>query len=152
MQYEVHKIEDIHQLEKVVPLFDAYRQFYKQSSDPSAAQKFLTNVFNDNTSILLVAYDKQKNEAIGFTQLYPMFSSVAMKKHWVLNDLYVKTEYRNQGIARLLIDAVHKFAIESGGDRITLKTEKTNTIAKHLYDELGYTMDNTFDHYTFYLK
>jgi len=68
------------------------------------------------------------------------------------NDLYVMPDYRKFGIAELLLDTVHRFAKDDGADRVALKTEKNNTIAKHLYQNLHYKLEHVFDHYTLYLK
>ena len=63
-------------LEAVVPLFDAYRQFYKQPSDPQAARVFLRDKFNHGESVVFLAW--QGPTPVGFTQLFPSFSSVSM--------------------------------------------------------------------------
>ena len=66
MPYEIHKITDVAQLNEIIPLFDDYRQFYRQTSDIPAVKNFLTNLFNSDASVIFAAYAKKK--AIGFTQ------------------------------------------------------------------------------------
>ena len=64
-------------LDLIVPLFDAYRQFYRQPSDPDRARRFLKERFEHNQSVIFLAF--ADGAAIGFTQLYPSFSSGAME-------------------------------------------------------------------------
>ena len=43
---------------------------------------------------------------VGFIQLYPSFSTVSLKRQWILNDLYVKEEYRNKGYAKETVSEI----------------------------------------------
>ena len=54
-------------LELVVPLFDAYRQFYRQPSDPEGARRFLRERFVREDWIVFLAV--APGAAVGFTQL-----------------------------------------------------------------------------------
>ena len=49
-------------------------------------------------SVVFIAFDEIN--PIGFVQLYPSFSSLSMKKSWVLNDLYVKKTGSKRALAR----------------------------------------------------
>jgi hypothetical protein len=82
-------------LEELVALFDQYRVFYKQPSNLEAARHFLKERFQTSDSTIFVA--RENSCGRGFTQLYPSFSSVSMKRIWILNDLFVETPYRKQG-------------------------------------------------------
>ena len=75
-------LEDV---DALVPLFDAYRQFYAQPSDKSRARNWLRARIGNNESVVLLA--ERDGAAIGFTQLYPMYSSVQTARIWVLNCL-----------------------------------------------------------------
>jgi hypothetical protein len=78
----------IENLEEIATLFDLCRVFYQQSSDIEAARNFIQDRFQQCDSTILVAIDN--GQAIGFTQLYPSYSSVSMKRIWILNDLFVR--------------------------------------------------------------
>ncbi len=75
-------------LELLVPLFDAYRQFYRKASDMALARQFLLERFQHNQSVIFLAL-QQDGAALGFTQLYPSFSSTAAARIFILNDLFV---------------------------------------------------------------
>jgi len=122
----------------LIPLFDGYRIFYRQSSDYIKAKNFLTDRIQHNESIIYIAYDEEN--AVGFTQLYPLFSSVTMQPMFLLNDLYVEDNYRNQGIGNLLIDKAKQLCKTFRYKGLAIQTEQSNP-AQHLYERLGFVKD-----------
>lgn len=134
-------------LELLVPLFDRYRQFYKQPTDFKGALKFLKQRFTNNESIVYLAFPTSDFKTpIGFTQLYPLFSSVSMKSIIVLNDLYIQEDYRGQGIGKALIDKVKQVCIEQNSKGIALQTEISNP-AQKLYEREGFTIDKDLQYF-----
>jgi len=131
-------------LNLIAPLFDAYRVFYKQDSDILEAEKFISERLENSDSIILLVTNQAEDEAFGFAQIYPSFTSIGMKKIFILNDLYVNEEYRKTGLARMLLEEVKSLAKENNVSKITLKTAHSNIIAKRLYESLGYERDNEF--------
>ena len=131
-------------LDGLVPLFDAYRQFYRQTADPGAARAFLAERLARAESVVFVASLPEADALVGFTQLYPLFSSVRMRRVWVLNDLFVSPDARRRGVARALMEAARAFAASTGAASLELATERTNTSAQRLYDDLGYEQDDAF--------
>lgn len=141
------KIEQltIYQLEKIVPLFDDYRQFYEQESDMDAARAFLKARLEKRQSVIFVA--QQDDDYVGFTQLYPTFSSVGLKPAYILNDLYVAQQARSQGVAKQLMTAAFQYAQEQNARYITLETAKDNRVAQALYRKMM-AEDTEVKHYT----
>ncbi|HMB90273.1 MAG TPA: GNAT family N-acetyltransferase [Rhodothermales bacterium] len=133
-------------LEVVVPLFDAYRQFYRKASDKEGARRFIEARLRNGDSVLLLAMDDEE-QAVGFTQCYPAFSSVRMRPIWILNDLFVAPTARRQGVAQALMDEAARYARHAGVIALALATEKDNDTAKALYEQLGYEQDTAFDYY-----
>lgn len=128
-------------LDAVVPLFDAYRGFYGQPSDPARARAWLSDRMERDESAVLVA--EREGELVGFVQLYPMFSSVRTARTWILNDLYVAEHARRGGAARALLDAATAFAREHGAGSISLETTRDNAAARALYRSAGWDEDTT---------
>jgi len=126
-------------------LFNLYRQFYKQKSDLEGAKVYLNERLENNDSILFVV--KERKSYIGFVQLYPSFSSVAMKKIWILNDLYVHENARKQGVATVLLDKAKSYAMKTGAKRISLSTAIDNAVAQKLYEKNGYKKETQFYYY-----
>lgn len=130
---------DLHDLDLIAPLFDAYRCFYAQPSDLQRARDWLQTRMQSNESVVLLA--EREGRAFGFTQLYPMFSSVRTARLWILNDLFVAEDARRFGIARKLLDAAARFARDDGGAGIMLETARDNTAARLLYAAAGWDED-----------
>src|SRR5882724_6759242 len=120
-------------LDVLVPLFDQYRQFYRQPGDPERAHRFLRERLERSQSVILLAFD---NTAIGFTQLYPSFSSGAMAPIFILNDLFVAPEARRRGVGSTLLHAAAQHGRDTGAIRLVLSTELTNTTAQSVYERM----------------
>ena len=138
---------DASHLDALAILFDGYRQFYRRPSDVDAARRFLAERLERDESVVFAATPGDTDEIVGFTQLYPSFSSVRLRRVWVLNDLYVAPEARQLGVARALMEAARSFAQSTGAASLELATERTNTTAQALYDDLGYVRDDAYWHY-----
>jgi ribosomal protein S18 acetylase RimI-like enzyme len=131
-------------LDSLVPLFDAYRQFYAQAPDAELARDFLGDRMQSGESVVFVA--EADGAAVGFTQLYPFPSSVRAAAQFVLNDLYVCPDARGKGIATALLETARDFAREAGAARLLLETAEDNP-AQKLYERLGYVRETGFLHY-----
>lgn len=132
----------IKDLEQLSLLFAQYRVFYEQSFEPGACREFLEERLNKEESVIFVALDKEAYA--GFTQLYPSFSSVGMKKIWILNDLFVSAEHRQKGIAQALINHVIDYSKLTGRKKVVLSTAYDNLNAQKLYEKLGFSRENFY--------
>ncbi len=135
----------VHDVEQLVPLFDAYRQFYGRTSDAAAARTFLLARFSNRESTLFIAH--QGERAIGFAQLYPSFSSVSLARIFILNDLFAQEQARRAGVASSLLSATASFAVSLGAVRLSLSTALTNDAAQALYRSAGWNRDQQFSVY-----
>lgn len=138
------------QVELVAPLFDAYRQFYDQTPDLEGARRFLVERLARGESVIFAVIE-DKN-ALGFTQLYPSFSSVSMRPIWILNDLFVVENARRRGIGARLLMAAGDHAVHTGAVRLVLSTAVENITAQALYKQRGWQRDTAFLQYKFELS
>lgn len=122
----------------VFHLFNQYRIFYKQPSDTGLAKEFIQQRLGNDESVIFVALANKESMPIGFTQLYPAWSSVRVSKYWILNDLFVDPEYRKRGIGEALISTVLNFARESKARIVELSTAVDNFTAQKLYEQIGF--------------
>ncbi|HUW54899.1 MAG TPA: GNAT family N-acetyltransferase [Rhodanobacter sp.] len=136
----------IHDLEALTVLFDGYRQFYGQPADKERARRFLAERFQHQQSLILLAQDGQ-GEGIGFTQSYPLFSSVRAVRTWLLNDLFVAPQARRQGVATALLAATADHARALGAASLSLSTALDNAPAQALYESMGWQRDRQFCEY-----
>jgi len=123
-------------LDVLAGLFDAYRQFYAQPSDVDGARRFLEQRMTNRESVVFLA--EANGEPAGFVQLYPLFSSVGMRRVWILNDLFVASTARRSGVGAALMAAAHDMARADGAASVLLETHADNRNAQSLYEKLGY--------------
>jgi ribosomal protein S18 acetylase RimI-like enzyme len=131
----------------VAPLFDAYRQFYGQTTDLEGARQFLFERLQRGESAVYAVIEGEN--PLGFTQLYPSFSSVSMKPIWILNDLFVVEQARRRRIGARLLLAARDHAVQTGAVRLVLSTAVENVTAQALYEQQGWQKDTDFLHYQF---
>ena len=130
---------------EVAPLFDAYRQFYQRPPDLEAARRFLFARLSKGESVLFLA--RQDGRLVGFVQLYPVFSSVALARQWILNDLYVLPDARKLGVGRALVERSRELAEATRANCLTLETAADNLPAQRLYESLGWKREQEFFRY-----
>lgn len=137
----------LEQLEQLTPLVDAYRQFYKQPSDPNAVRVYLQERLVNGECVVFMAFEGQ--EALGFTLLYHHWTTVALGHVWLLNDLFTKPAVRRKGVGEALLNHAADFAKADGAKRIWLRTAVDNFTAQALYEKVGYKRDEQFYRYDF---
>jgi GNAT superfamily N-acetyltransferase len=132
-------------LDRLVPHFDAYRQFYGQQSDLITARQFLADRLSRGESIVLVAEDRS-GTVIGFIQLYPTFSSILAVPMYLLSDLFAIPEIRRRGVGTLLLKSTIETARAAGAVRLELATAMTNCPAQRFYEALGWQRDEFYQY------
>lgn len=132
-------------LDALVPLFDGYRQFYQQPSDPALARAFLAERLDRLDTVIILA--QLDGVAVGFTHLFPIFSSTRCARLWLLNDLFVAAAARKHGVARALLRAAEAHARSTGACGLELATAHSNSAARQLYESAGWQLDTIFRHY-----
>lgn len=133
LQIKTATIDDV---KLVAPLFNAYRIFYDQTSNMDGAINFLQDRISKKESVIFIAF--LDDEAVGFTQLYPIFSSVSLERAWLLNDLYVAEIARQQGIANALLNQAKEFGAENNAGWLLLETAIDNYKAQSVYEKNGW--------------
>lgn len=137
----------INDIDELAFLFDAYRIFYEKESDLAGAKQFLYDRLLNNESVIYIC--RKDGQPAGFVQLYPLFSSTRMKRLWLLNDLFISSEYRGQGLSVGLIDMAKKLAIETNACGVSLETAKDNMIGNNLYIKTQFELDEDHNYYFF---
>ncbi|MGX7666662.1 GNAT family N-acetyltransferase [Flavobacterium pedocola] len=149
MDIEIKKINSSEN-EIVIELFDKYRIFYKQPSDIELAKTYIKERLEQNEAQIYVAYVKENPKPIGFTLLYPKFSSVSAKKNWHIGDLYVEIDQRKKGIGEKLLNTALNFAKNDGANFISLNTATDNYSAQKLYESFGFVKQEYLPGYLYY--
>ena len=135
-------------LEALSEFFDQYRQFQGKLTDLAACRKFLHDRFTHVESAVFLATSSEL--PVGFAQVYPSFSSTALARVFILNDLYVAELGRRAGVATALLAAVEEYAWAFSACRVTLNVAKNNPSAQELYEAKGWVQDGDFFMYHCY--
>ena len=130
-------------LDALVPLFAGYLKFYQVPRPAADIHAFLLGRLQRGDAQLFIARDGQ-GVAQGFTQLYPLQSSLALAPAWLLSDLFVAPSARRQGVGEALMNAARAYAEAHGACGLQLETAKTNLAGQALYERLGYVRDELY--------
>ncbi len=141
---EIQKADYI-QLDALNSLFDQYRRFYKKPSDLEASKAFLKERIEKNESEIYMAWEGET--AMGFVQLFPLFSSTRMARYWLLNDLFVAPEHRGKGVSKALIERAKELCRATNACGMYLETGKGNDVGNQLYPATGFQVMNSVNFY-----
>lgn len=135
----------IDDLERLVPAFDKYRQFYRQKSQPEQIRDFLKSLIEQERSKIFLSYEE--GELTGFVQLYPSYSSIGLAPIWILNDFFIFGGSDRREIAKGLLDAAKMLCEASKAVRLEVTTRKENHRLHKIYRDYGFEKDYKYDYY-----
>lgn len=130
-------------IDKLVPLFNAYRKFFNPNAALEKSRPFLAARLRDGDGVIFLA--RTGSEAAGFIQLYPLWSSWYCRRIWFLSDLYVTEEHRGAGVGKMLVERVKQFADETGAGSVMVELPNSEPHLTGFYDRLGFHRDAVFD-------
>ncbi|UVE18366.1 GNAT family N-acetyltransferase [Pseudomonas sp. LS44] len=134
-------------LDLLTPLFVRYREFYGELAFPEASRRFLEKRLRRKESVIYLAMPDEDDKLLGFCQLYPSFSSLSLKRVWILNDIYVAEDARRQLVADRLLGAAKKMAKETNAVRMRVSSKSDNEVAHRVYESIGFKEDSEFKNY-----
>ena len=136
-------------LDLLTPLFVQYREFYGEPPFPDSSRAFLEKRLSREESVIYLALpDDDDGKLLGFCQLYPSYSSLSLKRVWILNDIYVAEDARRQLVADHLMQKAKKMARETQAVRMRVSTSANNEVAQKVYESIGFKEDTQFKNYT----
>ena len=141
---DIQQVTDLRHLDKLAHIFDLYRQFYKQNGDINAAKLFLKQRIAASESIIFAAFEG--DTIVGFTQLYPTFSSVTLQRSWILNDFFVLENQRGKNVGTRILEHAKDFARQTESKGLYLQTDADNP-AQKLYERLGWVQDLSLQYF-----
>ncbi|MFK3796808.1 MULTISPECIES: GNAT family N-acetyltransferase [unclassified Pseudomonas] len=135
-------------LDLLTPLFVKYREFYGELPYPDSSRGFLEKRLKREESVIYLAFpDDDDSRLLGFCQLYPSYSSLSLKRVWILNDIYVAEDARRQLVADHLMQKAKKMARETQAVRMRVSTSANNEVAQKVYESIGFKEDTQFKNY-----
>ena len=135
-------------LDLLTPMFIKYREFYGELALPDSSRKFLENRLKRKESVIYMALADEEDRLLGYCQLYPSFSSLSLKRVWILNDMYVAEDARRQLVADRLLQTAKKMAKDTNAIRLRVATSQNNLAAQKTYESIGFREDTVFKNYT----
>jgi ribosomal protein S18 acetylase RimI-like enzyme len=118
------------------PLWAGYLVFYQETLESSQTEltwsRFFEESFNLHGFVVEV-----NGEVVGFAHCSFTNSTWLEKPDLYLEDLFVSTQHRRQGLGEFLIENCAKFAKESGSRRLYWQTQRSNESAQRLYNKIA---------------
>lgn len=119
-----------------LPLWQAYLNFYQTSLSEKQTNLTWKRLTHINQSDMFGFAITINTQVIGFVHLISHSSTWTELPYCYLQDLYIDNKYRNQGLARLLIE--HSYQSCTGKfDRVYWLTHESNMTAQLLYDRIA---------------
>ena len=141
---DIQQVADLRYLDKLAHIFDLYRQFYKQNGDINSAKSFLKERIISLESVIFAAFEG--DTIVGFTQLYPTFSSVTLQRSWILNDFFVLENQRGKNVGTRILEHAKDFARQTESKGLYLQTDADNP-AQKLYERLGWEKEMSLQYF-----
>jgi len=117
-------------------LFLAYGEFYETQFSPDTLDGVWSWLMSDDHPERgFVA--EVGGVVVGFAHLQRQVDTFRAGTGWFLDDLYVHPDFRGQGVAGALVDALSHYAREHGGGDLRWITAADNHTAQKLYDRIA---------------
>ena len=132
MLYRKALINDAKYLDNLLTMLIQDERQYDNSIDENfVVTNFYQNYIEDNTKLLYLA--EENNEIVGYIYGYFKKDDTNQNNIAYLDALFIKNEYRHQGIANKLIEELKKWAIKNNCTNIEVNVCSQNIKAKNLY-------------------
>jgi ribosomal protein S18 acetylase RimI-like enzyme len=135
-------------LDLLTPLFIKYREFYGELPFPDSSRKFLETRLKRKESVIYLALADEEDKLLGYCQLFSSYSSLSLKRVWILNDIFVAEDARRMLVADRLLQTAKQMAKETNAVRMRVATSVSNEVAQKTYESIGFREDTRFKNYT----
>ncbi len=133
---------DAELINDMIAAFAAYERLPNQSS----AQALRTELSSpDRVAEAVLAF--LDGEPVGFAVFFQTYSTFIARRGLYLEDIYVKEEYRNRGIATAILRSIARTALERNYGRVEFTVLLWNTIAIEFFETLGATPTSAWTTY-----
>lgn len=119
-----------------LPLWQGYLNFYKTALSEKQTNLTWQRLSDSNQSDMFGFAIVVNDQVVGIVHLIAHSSTWTTLPYCYLQDLYVHEEFRNQGLARQLIEFSYHYC-EKKYDRVYWLTHESNENAKLLYNNIA---------------
>ena len=134
-------------LDLLTPLFIKYREFYGELPFPDSSRKFLETRLKRKESVIYLALADDEDKLLGYCQLFPSYSSLSLKRVWILNDIFVAEDARRMLVSDRLLQTAKQMAKDTNAVRMRVATSVSNEVAQKTYESIGFREDTRFKNY-----
>src|SRR5438067_10634966 len=148
MKFDVRKIT-ANDIATVIALMREFAEYENLSEfcEITDARLFAAMFGEDCFVEGLIAFAGQV--AAGYALFYPDFASFRGKRGLILEDLYIKPEYRRHTLGQTILREIAKSARRRGFERIDFQVLDWNTPAIAFYEKLGALRHHDERHFKF---
>ncbi|WP_335958065.1 GNAT family N-acetyltransferase [Acinetobacter bereziniae] len=135
MSTQIIALEEVH-FEQWLPLWQGYLTFYNAQMNDEQIRLSWKRITNPDQMDMFGFAIKVNGQVVGFVHLISHPSMWTNLPYCYLQDLFIEEQFRNQGLARQLIE--HCYQVCNGKfDRIYWLTQASNITAQYLYDRIA---------------
>ena len=134
--------DDASVLNEMIAAFAAYERLPNHSTPDS-----LRNELSRTDKVIEAIIAFLDGKPVGFAVFFPTYSTFVAKRGLYLEDIYVKEEFRNRGVATALLKALAKLAMERDYGRVDFTVLLWNTVAIEFFETLGATPTSAWTTY-----
>jgi GNAT superfamily N-acetyltransferase len=127
--------------EKVLPLIADYQRFYECKPDEERNRRYFSQFIEDHEQGILFVALSADDEALGFSTLYFVPSSLSAQTSCTFNDLYALPDSRGRGVALALGFHALRYASEHGFKSAWWLTKPDNKDGHRIYDTIASRSD-----------
>ncbi|ARR03687.1 MULTISPECIES: GNAT family N-acetyltransferase [Campylobacter] len=132
-------------IDDIITLVKELASYEKMSDKVTFSnEQFSTSIFKNNYAKILVC--EYKNDIIGYAIYFYTFSSFLGRGGIYLEDLYVKSEFRNQGIGKKFLATLAQICIDENLGRLEWECLTWNEPSLAFYYKLGAKNRDEFFH------
>lgn len=122
--------------DELLGLMRQYQAFYQVTSISDARNREFFAQFGEHSPLGCQFLYRLNHVAVGFATVYFSFSSTAVAKVGVMNDLFTLPEARRNGVGKALINHCLEYALSHHAIRLQWTTALDNEVAQGLYNSL----------------
>lgn len=138
-------LSEIVQLHKVTALYILYRRAINANdTDSTLIEKYLYDRMAKKQALMLEA--RVNDVIVGFAHLYPSFSSVKMRKIYIMRDIFITQKFCNSEIGSMLIRRAEEIVSAIGINKLLVRTSDDHI--KNILESSEYKID----HFIYYSK
>ena len=124
----------IHDVKYLISLLE--QLWIGKQIDPFVVKRIIEKGLSNGYQVYICATDNKK--LIGYCSLTIKNNLWMLSNLGNVDELVVDSEYRNQGIGKMLMNEIEKIAKDHGCKRLELDSAFHRTIAHEFYERLGF--------------